>query len=53
VPPEGYFREVPVADLTLTLFALPHPQSPAVLEHVLLQGFINEFGRLPTANQKI
>lgn len=53
VPPAGYFHEVPVTDLTLTLFALPHPQSPAVLEHVLLQGFINEFGRLPTANQKI
>ena len=53
VPPTGYLHEVPVSDLTLTLFALPHPQSPAVLEHVLLQGFINEFGRLPTANQKI
>jgi hypothetical protein len=53
VPPGGYSASVPVADLLLTIFALPHPYCPAVLEHLLLQGFINEFGRLPAANQKI
>jgi hypothetical protein len=37
----------------MSIFTLPPPQAPAVLEHVLLQGFINEFDRLPVANQKI
>ena len=53
VPPAGYLHDLPIAALTLNVFAMPHPKSPAVLEHILLQGFINEFGRLPTANQKI
>ena len=53
VPPAGYFYEVPISDLRMSIFALPPPQAPAVLEHLLLQGFINEFGRLPVANQKI
>ena len=53
VPPEGYLYEQPIVGLTLSIFAMPHPKSPAVLEHILLQGFINEFGRLPAANQKI
>jgi hypothetical protein len=49
----AYIHEVPIVDLMLTIFNLPLPYSPAVLEHLLLQGFINEFDRLPTANQRI
>jgi len=53
VPPAGYRHAVPVATITVTCLDVRCPMAPSVLEHLLIQGHINEFGNLPDANQKI
>lgn len=53
VPPAGYSMTVGLKDVTVTCIAVTSPKAPSVLEHLLLQGHINEFGDLPAANQKI
>lgn len=52
VPPVGYHFQVPVSDLRIESFHVPDTQAPSVLEHLLLQGCVNQFGNLPVANQK-
>ena len=32
---------------------MPNENATQALEHLLIQGFINQFGDLPEANQKI
>lgn len=53
VPPAGYESKVPLSNLLLKVIAITNLTAPAVLEHLLLQGYINEFGSLPDANQKV
>ena len=53
VPPSGYSHSIPVPELRIGVFITPPNLAPAVLEHLLIQGFINQFGDLPEANQKI
>lgn len=53
VPPDGYTHEIPLNDLQIVCFRVPNPKIPAAWEHLLIQGFINQFGDLPIANQKI
>ena len=52
--PLSYGKNLPLADLEFHIF---YTKSlgivPACLEHLLIQGCINEFGDLPEANQKI
>ncbi|MDZ4289470.1 MAG: hypothetical protein U0984_16010, partial [Prosthecobacter sp.] len=53
VPPDGYTDSVPLRDLQIECYVVPSPKIPAAWEHLLLQGFINQFGDLPVVNQKI
>lgn len=53
VPPAGYNQAVPVGQIEITCLAVKCPKAPTILEHLLIQGHINEFGALPDANQKI
>lgn len=53
VPPDSYTNAVSLKDLQILCFVVTAPKIPAVWEHLLIQGFINEFGDLPIANQKI
>ena len=53
VPPAGYSMSFNVKDIKVTCITVPCPKAPSVLEHLLLQGHINQFGDLPNANQKI
>ena len=52
VPPAGYADFISLNDLLITCFVLPASKIPAAFEHLLIQGFINEFGDLPLINQK-
>lgn len=53
VPPADYTEHVALGDIQITCFAVFAPKIPAAWEHLLLQGFINQFGDLPVANQKV
>lgn len=53
VPPKGYSYAVPICSIEVTCIAVACPFAPSVLEHLLLQGHINQFRDLPDANQKI
>jgi hypothetical protein len=53
VPPSDYKEEVALSDIQITCFTVPFPKIPAAWEYLLLQGFINQFGDLPVANQKV
>lgn len=51
-PPAGYRAFVPIPDLRIESFHLPKTHAASSLEHLLLQGCVNEFGNLPVANQR-
>lgn len=53
VPPDDYKHSMPLCDVVITIIPTGNRIAPAVLEHLLIQGFINEFGDLPECNQKI
>lgn len=53
VPPEGYNSSIAVNDLIIKVICIHDLTAPAALEHLLIQGYINEFGDLPEANQAI
>lgn len=55
VPPAGYGATIPLADIEFACITKITScwLAPTVLEHLLIQGFINQFGRLPDVNQKI
>jgi hypothetical protein len=53
VPPSGYYHAVKLTAIRITIIATPTDIAPSVLEHLLIQGFINQFHDLPEANQKI
>lgn len=53
VPPEDYKNKVSISSITIKIISINNQTAPAALEHLLLQGFINEYGALPLANQKI
>ena len=52
-PPAGYLNRVSVANIIVHCIVVKCPKVPSVLEHLLLQGHINQFGDLPDANQQI
>ncbi len=52
VPPHGYTDSADLNELQITCFKLPASTIPSALEHLLIQGFVNEFGDLPLVNQK-
>lgn len=49
--PMGYLSSRRISDLKLTLFETPQRLAPACLEYYLLQSYLNQYGRLPIANQ--
>ncbi|MFT6207066.1 MAG: hypothetical protein ACJA0T_000970 [Colwellia sp.] len=53
VPPKGYDSAYPIKDLIIKLIIITNNTAPAALEHILLQGFANEYASLPQANQKL
>jgi hypothetical protein len=53
VPPAGYTYAINLADICISTIATPNNIAPTVLEHLLIQGYINQHGDLPAANQKI
>jgi hypothetical protein len=53
VPPAGYTGAIALSDIQITCFAVFAPKIPAAWEHLLLQGFINQFADLPIVNQKV
>lgn len=53
VPPKGYDSEYPMKDLIIKLIIITNNTAPTALEHILLQGFINEYASQPEANQKL
>ena len=53
VPPEGYKDKVSIESIIIKIISINNQTAPAALEHLLLQGFINEYGVLPLANQKV
>ena len=52
VPPAGYRFQIPIPTIHIDSFHVPNTHAATVLEHVLLQGSVNEFGNIPVANQK-
>ena len=53
VPPAGYHYSISLSEIEITCLAVYSPSAPTVLEHLLIQGFINQYHDLPEANQKI
>ena len=53
VPPKGYQDCINLSALQITILRTPPNMIPAALEHILIQGYINQYAKLPTANQKI
>ncbi len=53
VPPDGYNSKIQLSELSIKIIMVSDKIAPAALEHSLLQGFINEYGCLPEANQKL
>ena len=53
VPPAGYNNEISLDYLEIKTLFVPESMAPSVLEHLLIQGFVNEFGELPEANQEL
>jgi hypothetical protein len=53
VPPAGYNHAINLADIRISIIATPNNIAPTTLEHLLIQGYINQHGDLPEANQKI
>lgn len=53
VPPAGYRHSIPLDAIEIITIELEAPYAPSALEHLLIQGFINQYGDLPEANQKI
>jgi len=53
VPPDGYDFYIPIQNIYIDSFHVPDTHAATALEHILIQGCVNEFGRLPVANQKI
>lgn len=55
--PEGYTHEIALSKLTLLVFDLTPNNNqviaPSTLEHILIQSFMNQYKKLPKANQKI
>ncbi len=53
VPPAGYQSYFQISEVEIKTIEITDKIAPAALEHLLIQGFINEYGCLPLANQKI
>ena len=53
VPPDGYHDCIDLKLLKIDVFSLGDNIAPSAFEHILIQGFINEFGDLPEINQAI
>jgi hypothetical protein len=53
VPPVGYASDFPIANIRIECLVVPHPLAPSVLEHLLIQGFINQYHDLPLVNREI
>ncbi len=55
--PEGYNHEIALKNLMFSVFDLTQKNdqviAPSALEHVLIQSYINQYKKLPIANQKI
>jgi hypothetical protein len=48
-----YHHSIPLAEIKVCTLETPGLLAPAALEHLLIQGVINQYGDLPEANQKI
>ena len=43
IPPAGYAHQIPLRDVEVTCFVISAPKAPTAFEHLLIQGFIDEF----------
>jgi hypothetical protein len=53
VPPAGYTNAINLANIRISILATRKNIAPSALEHMLIQGYINQHHDLPEANQKI
>jgi hypothetical protein len=53
IPPADYASRMKIEHIQIDCLPTPVGMAPVFLESALLQGFINEFGALPVANQKV
>jgi hypothetical protein len=51
--PAEYNKKVALSELIVEIISVRADIAPAALEHLLLQGFLNEHQRLPEANQQL
>ncbi len=53
VPPEGYSHSLNLDELEIEILQMDADKAPSVLEHLFIQGYLNEFNDLPEINQKV
>lgn len=53
VPPAGYENSIRLDEIRIEVFLTGPGVAPSTLEHFFIQGFLNQYGRLPPANHKI
>lgn len=51
--PVFYHKSIPIDEIEISVIATPNNRAPAALEHLLIQGHINQHGDLPEVNQEI
>lgn len=53
VPPAGYVHSIDMSDIVIRALIIEDNTAPAALEHILIQGYVNQYHSLPQANQKL
>jgi hypothetical protein len=53
VPPSGYLYSMAIGDLQVEVIETPDDVAPTALEHIILQGYMNQYRTLPDINQKM
>jgi hypothetical protein len=51
--PANYDKSISINEIQISVISTPEKVAPAALEHLLIQGYINQHGNLPEANREI
>jgi hypothetical protein len=51
--PSCYHKSIPISEIEISVIATPNKIAPSALEHLLIQGYINQHSDLPEVNQEI